>query len=301
MDSMSFFAIPSFINLIIKLWLFWYGRESIFTKNRFLGLLLLSFFSLNLVEFLQYYLNDELHALANILAYWLVAVIAATVMLIFADKLTYQRIPVILPIVVIAIFSYFIIFTRTLISGVDSIGYSITRIPGSYYWVLQCYILISVLGSAVLLLCGGLFHKDMLRRKKCSVVFFALLPVVVATVIILSLMQIGLKVNAALVVTTAITCFLAILIFTEIHYSLFNILTATPVISLQVSRQIIKLMVDICRKRSIKLKSFLQGIENILIVVALEVNEGNRKRTARQLDMHISSLNKKLQKFHNGG
>ena len=297
---MSIFALPSFINLVIKLWLFWYGRESILSKNRFLWLMLLAFFMLNLIEFLEYFLNDQRYALANVLAYWVSAVTAVTAMLMFADRLTFQKIPLSLPVIAVAAYSYFILFTRELISGVDSIGYSITRIPGPYYWTLQIYILVSILGAIFLLLYGGLFHKDLKQRKRCTVSFFALLPVVVTTIAVISMMQLGLRVNAAIVISTSITCFLAILIIAEIHYSLFNILTATPVISMHVTRQILVLMINICRKRSIKLKHFLQTIENILIVATLEVNEGNRKLTAKQLDMHISSLNKKLQKINNG-
>jgi hypothetical protein len=298
---MSIYAIPSFINLVIKLWLFWFGRDSLISKNRCLGALLLAFFSLNLAEFLSFHCIDNAHYTYLVVKYyWVSAVFSAAIMLMLSDQLTCQRIPSGLFTATAIILSYLIIATDTLIAGGVSIDYTVTRIPGVCYWILQLYVLTCVTGSAVLLAYGGRNLPDKQQRRKCTIVFLGFIPIVLSVIVVFAFMQAGIRMNAVMIISTAITFFLAVLITTEVRYSLLNLLTSTPVISVHMVRQVVSLMYEICRNRSFNLKYFLQKIENILIIAVLDINNGDRRGTAKQLGMHISSLNKKLQKIHEG-
>lgn len=299
---MSVYVLPSFINLVIKLWLFWFGRDSLISRNRFLGALLLAFFSLNLAEFLSFYCIDNAHATYLVVKYyWVSAVFSAALMVILSDQLTSQRIPPGLFTATALILACLIIATDTLIAGGASIGYTVTRIPGECYWILQIYILICVTASAVLLAYGGRALADKQKRRKCTIIFLGFIPIVVSVIVVFAFMQVGIKMNAVMIVSSAITFFLAVLITAEVRYSLLNLLTSTPVISFHIIRRIVSLMYEICHDRSFNLKGFLQNIENILIMAVLDINNGDRRGTANQLGMHISSLNKKLQKIHDGG
>ena len=299
---MGIYIFPSFVNLVIKLWLFWYGRASLTGKHRCLGALLVAFFALNLAEFIAFFcIGNEYHTILIVKCYWIAAVFSAAFMLLLADELTLRRIPAGLLTATAVLLALLIAATDRLIAGGTSIGYTVTRIPGEYYWILQIFVLGSVLGSVLLLAYGGLYLPDRQQRRKCTIIFLGFLPIVISVAVVLALMQSGLRINAAIIVSSAITFFLVVLVTAEVRYSLLNLLTLTPVITVRVITQICASLKDIYRDRSISLKYLLQNIESVLILVVLDINDGDRKDTARQLGMHVSSLNKKLQKINEDG
>ena len=294
---MSFYIIPSFINLVIKAWLFWYGRQTLLRTNRALGILLISFFLFNLAELISFLMMGHFQYYDVVgRAYYVTAIFGATMMLIYADTLSIRYINWKLPIILAICLSLFVIFSNTIIAGVSSLGYILTRVPGPYYWIVLVYGLGCTI-SALILLFTGLHQEDLQRRRFCGVIFLGFLPIVLTAIIVVLMMAVGIRINAAILLTSAITLFLVITIYTEIYKPVIGLLTITPVIGARVAVSLYQMIMHFYRTRKLDMRIIMKNIEEVFIYSAFEASEGKRQNAADMLSIPLSTFNEKLRKI----
>ena len=297
---MSVYAIPSLLALLIKTWLFWFGRRSLLDYNISLGFFLVALFCLNLAEFnLFFYVDKPEQAMGWMLFYWLSAILAVSSFVYLSGQLSGYPISLrhIMPLTFIMLFILY--STNLFVAGTEAISYSVTRIKGDYYNFLQIYILVHLFIGLSLLGYAGFRHKDKWIRKKCSIIFIAMLPTVVAVATVLFLMQIGIHVNATGIVSLTVVFFLVAIIFTETKYSLLNLLVIAPLSResrylKQILSPAVNFLFFIYNGKKIRLKDQLKQIEMVLIMTALEENQGDKHATAAQLGISKPGLDVKL-------
>jgi hypothetical protein len=296
----SIYAFPSFIALIIKAWLFWFGRYSLITTNKPLGFFLSALFCLNLAEFnLFFYVDNAEEAMPIMRFYWASAILSVSSFLYLSGLLSGHRI-YITPLWFFAlVMLLYVMFSELLIAGTESINYSVTRIKGDYYILLVVYVLFHLFLGLGFLINSSMKHQDKWVRKKCTVVSLAMIPTILAVTTVLVLMQLGIKINATTIVSLTIIIFLFALIYTEEKYSLLNILVLFPTSKESIIlRKILALLVDylyrLYNKRTIKFKVVIKEIESVLVQAALEENEKDKDATAEQLCLHKNTINNKI-------
>lgn len=297
---MSLYAIPSFFALIIKAGLFWFGRDTLISSHKALFCFLLALFFLNFAEFnLFFYTKTPTEAEGMIRLYWVSAAFSVSIFVFLASHFANYSFSVLKCVTPAVIFATVILFSDFLIAGAQSIGYSVTRVKGDYYNLLQIYIVINLLIGLLTLFYAGLKHNNQWTRKKCSVIFVGMLPTVFAVIGVLVLMQLGYVINATVIVSVTILFLLATIIFTEKKYSLLNLLRIAPMS--KESRYLkkildpsIKFLMFLYSGKKISLKQQMKKIESILISTALEENNGDRHATAEQLGISKSGLDVKL-------
>lgn len=295
---MSFYAIPSLINLIIKFWLFLQGRQSLVRENRCLGLLLLAFFSLNLAEFISFGLIDQ-PQYSEVIGrfYYITVIFVITMMLAYADHLTFKKIPQGILLFLATCLSLSVVFTDYIIAGVTNLGYTNTRIAGDYYWTFQVFVFLSTISSVVLLFMGSCSLPDRRQRRICSIILYSFIPIVLTIFTVVIMMALGYKINAAIYLTSSITIFLVIVIYAEINYRFMNFLSTAPMLGSRLSSSFFRAFSGLFKEKSLDIRSFIKELEGIFIVCAFEMCNGNRQEAADLLGIPQSTFNEKLRKL----
>ena len=299
---MEIYALPSAIALAIKFWLFVRARHVLFEENIVLGLFLAALFCLNLFELIAFsYVNDLPNARPVLLLYYtsILLIIASFINLssclsglsIFYQPWLYYSL--------VGGLSLLLFGSDLLIAGVQSIDYSITRIPGEYYWVIQVYIVGGLLVPLTLLSVGAIRQNQRFQRRRCLVVLLGFFPTILSAIGVAVLMQLGYKINASVLISCTITFFLMVLIITENKTAQFNLLRWVPFT--QERRQFkasYSLVLDALSQthyeQPIQLKERLQQLEDQIIELAVLSTGGNQARAAEQLGISKSTLNRKL-------
>lgn len=297
-------AFPSAIVLAIKIWLFFYARHTLINENRVLGVFLAALLLLNLSELIGYnYLQDIPNALTPLLCYY-----AALICTIYAFVNLSASMSGVLwlyrPVVqgVLAVILVILMFgSEQLIAGVQSIGYSYTRVPGPYYWVLPLYIVINLL-LAIALLCFGVFrHDERIMRRRCLVVLLGFLPTVLVMFLIIALMTLGYKMNASVLISITTTIFLLVLIVTENKLSLFNLLRKIPFTEenrrLNEGYAVLsEILYTAYLDKPMQLKERLKTLEDIVVRLSVENTGGNQAQAAKKLGISRSTINRRVNK-----
>ncbi|OMH30315.1 helix-turn-helix domain-containing protein [Motiliproteus sp. MSK22-1] len=299
---MEIYALPSAIALVIKLWLFVRARGVLLKENTVLGLFLASLFFLNLCELTLFsYINDISRAGLVLLLYYVALFFTVTSLVNLSARLSGLS-TFYLPRVYyssVGLLAAFLFGSDALIAGAQSIGYSITRVPGEYYWIVQAYVITGLLLSLTLLTIGTIKQSQHFLRRRCLVVLLGFLPTILAFISVVVLMQLGYKVNATVLVSLTITFFLVVLILTESKSAQFNLLRWVPFTQERIQFKnsyalILEALGHTHYQEPIKLKEKLQQIEEQIIKLAVQSTDGNQARAAAQLGISKSTLNRKL-------
>lgn len=297
---MSIYAVPSFIALVVKAWLFWYSQKSLVEHNRPLGVFLAALFCFNLAEFnLFFFVDKPEEAIGWIRFYWMSGVLSVSSFLYLSSVLSGYTFNLRYISFLSFLMVLMVLFTDLFIAGAESIGYSVTRIKGSHYNFLQIYVLANMFMGMSALGYAGFFHKNIWTRKKCTIVFLAILPTILAITIVLGLMQSGIHINATVVVSVMILFFLFAVIFTETKYSLLNLLRIAPLSResrylKSVLNPSIGFLCDVYSGKKLKLKEQMREIEIAYIMAVIEENNGDKLAAADQLGISKSGIHAKI-------
>jgi len=183
-----------------------------------------------------------------------------------------------------------IFFTNSLILGVDSIGYSITAIQGEYFWT---FFMLSILAFALIygyLIIGYISAKTHQSQIQCGYTLVALLPIMLTSIGLIVLMNMGYRLNAALVMPLASAAFLVITLRGEREHQMFDIRRHIPYsLERQTSGQIMDIFSQYTQDK-ISYKDALTQIERLLVLHKHEKHDGNVSSTAASMEMPRSSL-----------
>jgi len=194
---MSFLAVSSIVALLIKFSLFWVGKSALFRENQPLALLLVVLCALNLVELMSFVYAGNEHALVIVIqAYHAAAILAAAAFFYLSIHTTrgnkLYAATSFAASIIIAILTF---IPGVMISGIESIGYSITRIPGGYFPILQIYLIGTLLLSCAILILGALKSTDHLVNKRSLIFLISAAPLVFFAITITITLSLGIKIN----------------------------------------------------------------------------------------------------------
>lgn len=293
-----FYAIPSFCAIIIKAWLLWRGKSQA-GENGALILLLGALLSLNMVEFNMFILPQEIAWLMHL--YYCAAVFAAASILnlflcLTGDSTTnLKKINGVLAVIIGA----GSLVPGVIIAGVENIGYTFMRIPGTLYIVWAVYIVSTLLFSVILLIAGYRSSKDVLQRRRCLAILLGLLPFICIAIAVIFLMIAGVRINATVILSSAVIFFLFALIYSEQRYGLFKILARVPfteeyALRTELVNQVKNIESNVFGSPGeIAFKDQIKKIESLYIDLAIIANDGNKTHAATALGISNATLHRK--------
>jgi len=200
---MDLYLLPSILAISAKISLFFISRKALFEIDKKLLSFFLALFGVNVFElallmslpsmkgsmfFMVMYYNFAVMSIAAILCYALSLV----------GKCSVERFKTIIFVSIVAIGCATI--PGVGLSGVSSIGYSVTRLAGPYYFVVQGVLLIGA-SLAFYFFYRARRSADVEVSRRAKVLFIAISPMLVSVPILILAMQLGYKVNATLIIS----------------------------------------------------------------------------------------------------
>jgi hypothetical protein len=134
----------------------------------------------------------------SIVGYYVFTFITIALLPFIATELTEKGVNHYLTIIAIATTAAILsllLFTRLIIADAAPVHYSLTRVPGSHYWMFQTSALLAVLFT-VATLARACRSADRFIHAKATNLLIAFLPVFLFAFSVIIAMQMGLKVNA---------------------------------------------------------------------------------------------------------
>ena len=303
-------AFPSLTALLIQLWiLLKSNKRTLLKENKSLIFLFSSIAIISAIEFATY---AQLLPPSLILmkTYYAACFLGMAGIFFQALKISgFDKVNNNLVIKVISITCAFLVFlvlnTNFLISGFEFISYSYTREAGQFYWLVQIYLISTIVLSLALLL-KGTKNKIKTNARRSMVLLVAITPFLVIALMTLTLMQFGVKFNASIIFPIMITYFLLALLQLEKEESLFVLLMKLPfskeresfnLISTEIKQFLINTELSITNGNSdLSLKSLTSSIENMIVEHAVSLNQGSQVKAASLLGISSSSICRKKKK-----
>ena len=300
-------AFPSFTALLIQLWILLIANKRILLQeNKSLIFLFCSIVIISAIEFATY-ANLLLPSLLLMKTYYAACFVGMAGIYSQALKISgFEKIKNSLVIKAISFTCAFLVFlvlnTNLLISGFEFISYSYTRQAGQFYWLVQIYLISTIILSLVLLI-KGTKNKINTNARRSMVLLISITPFLVIALSTLVLMQIGVKFNASIIFPIMITYFLLALLQTEREESLFALLMKLPFskeresfnqISTEIKQFLIDTELSITSGNSnLSLKVLTASIENMIVEHAVSLNQGSQVKAASLLGISSSSICRK--------
>jgi len=188
------------------------------------------------------------------------------------------------------IVSTLIVTTDSIVTGAISVGYTVTAIKGSYYFVFQ---LLSLSGFSLILftLVGRyLTTRDSQVQLKCFYAAFTLSPIIIISFIVIMMMQFGYQYTGALLLPFASTFFLVLVILTEEHNDLMKISYRLPFSKKRAAEKEFLTVFRSHMNDELGLVETKNELEKILIQSALDSSHGNVTRAADKLMIKRSTF-----------
>jgi DNA-binding protein Fis len=303
---MELLIIPSVLAISIKIGIFMRYHQSLRRENLDLGIFFLAVFFLNLFEMLSIqtdFASDT--SLLILLAYYCCVIFTIHGFLNVA--LTYSqydretpRIKLALNLILAGLICG-MFFTRGIIAGVEPMNsFTLTRIPGDFYWMFQLYLL-GGLSAAVALLIRGILHADSsFARQKCMVVLIAAATPVLMASSVVALMAFGIQVNGAIFMSLALSIMLGLMVFAEEKTRLFRLLTIMPYTrERRLHKQLLQQITDCVsisddpNDQAINLKQIMKDLEGSVVEHVLGYYDGNQKKAANALGVSEATLSRR--------
>lgn len=297
-DAVTYYLIPSISAISIKLLILWYCRKTLSTISVWTIFFFLSLFGINCLEVASFVFKgipSEKTVLKFLTVYYILAVFASSSFSVMCAEISnFQKFN-------LSKFQLFLIMLSVIalvvpngaLVGVQEIGYSITRIPGPLYWILQLVIPGSwLLGVGVLVY--TLFDQDKpwyTRRRACALII-ASTPTVLCVVGVVFLMFLGFKINATIVVSFSLNILLAVLFYTEYKHRLFRFLSVVPATNENILIE--KITSSLSQSNSLPLKKIVNEFELALIQECLKNHGHNKSIVAEELGVSRATLNRKI-------
>ncbi len=229
-DLMEYHILPSIFAIAAKIVLFFLGRHSLRSIHPCLLTFLASLFGVNIFELaLFYFVDNPQNAYYVLAAYYACAVSACASLFCFGFYLKGSKNSfVCLSILAISIVAVMVTFVPGLaIEKAVSIGYSVSREPGPFYWILQISIVVPLVGA--LYIFGSLvFSSDDNLRSRGLIMLLGTSPLVIVVVGVVAVMQLGAQVNAVIFVSLSTSFMMLILMVSESQHGFFKLLSWVP-------------------------------------------------------------------------
>ena len=300
---MSLLALSSILALLIKFSLFLVGKSALFKDNQPLAIFLVALCALNLSELLLFANEGNKQVLMSVLQiYYAAAVISAAALFylcihIIRAKKLFAAISFAISIII----AFLTFIPDIILGGYESIGYSITRIPGEYFLLLQIYLIGTLLLGCALLFSGAVKSSDRMVNKRSLILLISVFPLVFFAVTLTITLSMGFKINGTVIISMMTSIMLAILIYSEKQYRLFKFLSYVPYTHEYRLRSKARKLMDqtiedlFNSNKPVKFKEIRSEFETALIELAIESTGGNKTHAAKQLGIGKATLHRKIE------
>lgn len=287
---MNIYFLPSLLSLLFNLLVLAYVIRGGSVSRIFLTLVVV--FSLhNAIEFFGYLLDSTTSTVEIMFRLYYVATIFVMLyMLLYAlsvSKLE-STTTTSFAISIATILSSLILFSDSIVSGVYSIGYSVSAMKGEHYDLFSLYILSTLaIGFAVTYI-GHARARSELDSLRCLHSLLALTPITLAFGVAMLFKILNIGINATGMVPIATALFLAIMLKTESRHKLSNLRRLLP---LSLERETTARMMDLLDEyvknanQEDVYKELQAGIEKEIINYSLKKCENNVTYTAKLMGL----------------
>jgi len=309
MTQNIWFALPSLTALIIQFWIILKtNQRTLLKESKPIGFLFFAILIISGIEF-STYTNLASPSLFFMKIYYVACFIGLAAIVSQALKISgvvkinsYLTIQVIT--VTCVLLSILMLTTDILISGFEYISYSYTRKSGSFYFLVQLYLISTIIFSLALLYLGTK-NKNKTNARRSKFLLVSISPLLIVAFATITFMQFGIKINTSLIFPIMMTYFSLLLLQTEKEESLFSLLMKVPFskesqsfnqIAGEIKQFLIDTEVSITKKNSgseLSLKSLTSSIENLIVEHAVLLNEGSQIKAASLLGVSSSSICRK--------
>ena len=293
------YTLPSILALALKLTVFWFGRNSIATASAWLWLFFIGLFGMNLSELVTfYYVANPQAGFFWLSAYYISAVLAFFSLLALsldnANRLNVWGKYLLVGTMVVSILP--LLVPGAALAGVESIGYSITRIAGPYYFMVQLGILVPLLFALIISLYFSIRAVSQTSKRRSQILLISCMPIFISVIGIMGVMHAGVKVNASVILSLMITFTLMILIYTEHKERQYKFMSLIPATK---EYRFIKRLSRLVTDPAMGLEQGRDFIEQEMIREALIMAGGNKIKAASMLGVSRQTLQRKLDKGDN--
>lgn len=300
------FAIPSLLTFIVILALTGFKKwRSLLWGNKLIAGLIFSLFVLNFLEvitFFNIFTNYEI----LLRAYYVVSIASFSLFFCLCfqlnnPKLIFKRINYFIFTFLNISMIYCIAFSNLMITGATRTSYSISRVPGEYYWVIQFFIVFCLIFGPLLIWRSIINANNPLDKKRHLVILCAFIPIIVTDLVVIILMQFDVKINISFILPLSTLIFLVVYLFTENKSDLFRVLVNIPFSQerdayKEMSDRVIEYLSKTQTEEKISLKEAMAAIEKSFINRALEIKDGNHNLAAEMLSISMSTIYRKEEK-----
>jgi len=287
---MSIYFAPALIALLFKLFVLAYVLRGSKVSIVFLSLIIVFAFH-NAIEILGYF-NVQNDNAVNI--FFRLYYIATTYVVLYillhglsVSKLENTIVTGLL-IALATTISGLIVFTDLVIAGQYSIGYTVTAIKGSLYWLFATYLLIVLLSNFAVISQGYRIAKSRIDAVRCVHSMIALAPVMLIFLLTIIFKIVDIKINATGLIPIATTLFLVIVLKTESKHKLSDLRRVMP---LSAERQTSDNFMDLLdnyiqsKNRCNVYKELQAGIEKEIIMYSIKKCGGNISEATRMMGL----------------
>lgn len=292
-------VLPSVFALSAKILIFWLGGSNGAYKKA--SLWLWTYFGallwMNFIEALGFaYFNKHVdQAFPLFISYYLAIITATFSLLLWSLQVGGYLGPVTKKslLVLWGSIEALILVPGLVVADVQSIGYTLTRVPGPAYAIAQFGIIAPLVAAFTVLIVTHIRSQSELAKAQAKALFNATLPVVLTVVGVAVLMAFGFKLNNVLLLSFATLFSLAILIYSESKPYRFYIL---PDSDEEVSAEVEELI-----KRGLDEKNWQLArkyMEFALLKNAMYKCNGNKTKAAKMLDTSLATVKRKCNDYN---
>ncbi len=289
---MSIYIIPAILAFIVNCFVLIKIKQNKKQSKAFIGLVLifLVHHTAEILSFIEFFKNGQIIYVLKI--YYIATLWFLVVTLIYANEISqvnsqlYKIIAISLTIPV----SIFIMFSSSIITGANSLGYVMTAVKGPYYFLFQSLVIGFLVSVFILLFNGYKNAKNSLIEIQCIYMLLAFIPILIAGIGIVLVMALGFKVNAIAIIPIATSLFLVIVMKSEHEHKLTDIRRFMPFSSeRQTSHEIMEIYSNYSQDE-ISYRECITKIEKLLVLHKYTEKNKNASATAESMGMPRSSL-----------
>lgn len=200
----------------------------------------------------------------------------------------------VLSIVTMNIIFALILFSDSIIAGVEVLDYTITRIQGEYYWVFQVGPFVAISFTIYTLISKIITAETYYLKIRCINMLMAFAPLAIFLPILIVLMQLGYQINA--------------IGFLPLFMSLYLVIIALNLTSQQVpdfsflipgspkQKLLYKIFKKVCRLESEDQPINPEAYQRLLVKYAVEVSKGNQREAAKLLNTSPSTVSRMMRR-----
>ncbi len=294
---MQYLVLVSVLALALKILALWNVRGLIHKASPFVYVLSFAFIAMNICELSVFHVvNKNGDGFAALIIYYVFALVAAYATLALVLSTT----PIetkwwLYPLAAVFILVEIVLLVPGAgIAGVQSIGYSVTRVPGPLYLVIQLGLLLPLVGLISVLVYMMLASKQREAKTLAKTYMFAFAPMAVIGILVVLLMALGLKVNASGFISVTVCLTIWVLFFASTEKNQYVFLSFIP--RTRENKSVYAIATNLaCPENG--LKQALLELESRIIEETLAKTSGNITHASEILGIGRSTLSQKVTKF----